>query len=77
MLGVYVARHLGFKKIVIAGIPMHMDFEHYHKGGKWKECKLYQIVWDKDASLRADVRSMSGWTQEKLGPFTLEWLQQQ
>lgn len=74
LLAVYVARHLGYKKIVLAGIPMHRDFEHYHTPGAWTECKLYRIMWERDASLLADVRSMSGWTMEHLGSPTEEWL---
>jgi len=76
LLAVYVARKLGYKKIVLAGIPMHQQFEHYHTPGTWRECHFYQVVWEHDKSLTEfdDVRSLSGWTKERYGEPTLEWL---
>lgn len=74
LLAVYVARHLGYNKIVLCGIPMTAEGQHYHTSGAWKECKLYRIVWEKNPTLKDDVRSFSGWTQEKFGMPTETWL---
>lgn len=73
LLAVYVARALFCKKIVLAGIPMAPEFEHYHTPGAWKEYKLYKLVWEHDKSLLQDVRSMSGWTREAFGAPTKKW----
>src|SRR5690606_12765406 len=56
LLAVYVARYLNCTKIVLAGIPMTIKGEHYHTAGNWKECKLYRVVWEANASLKTDVR---------------------
>lgn len=74
LLAVYVARYLNCDKIVLAGIPLTVDGEHYHTPGHWKECKLYRVIWEADASLLNDVRSMSGWTKERFGQVTPDWL---
>lgn len=74
LLAIYVARYLKFERIVLAGIPMSRDQEHYHKPGWWKECNLYRVVWENNGSLKEDCRSMSGWTRAKFGEPTKEWL---
>lgn len=74
LLAIHVARFLGCEKIVLCGIPMTPNGEHYHTAGLWKECKLYRVVWEKNPTLKEDVRSFSGWTRLTLGPPTKEWL---
>lgn len=74
LLAIHVARYLNFSKIVLAGVPMEAEGEHYHTPGKWKECKLYRIVWEADKSLKHDVRSFSGWTRDTYGVPTADWL---
>lgn len=73
LLAIYVARHLGFNKIVLAGIPMTQEGEHYHTSGKWRECRLYRVVWENESTEKDDVRSLSGWTREKFGEPTIDW----
>lgn len=74
LLAIYVARHLGCNKIVLAGIPMTISGEHYHTPGRWKECNLYRIVWKANASLKTDVRSFGGWTRDNYGEPSRSWL---
>ncbi len=74
LLAVYVARKLGCDRIVLAGVPMTLQGEHFHTPGWWKEYHLYKVVWDANASLKTDVRSMSGWTMEKFGEPTPSWV---
>jgi len=73
MLAVFVARYLGYKS-VLAGIPMTVVGAHYHNTRPWAECLHYRIVWERNESIRHDVRSMSGWTREWLGFPDEEWL---
>lgn len=73
LLAIYVARKLGATKIVLAGIPMESNAEHYHTSGNWKECRLYRKIWEADTSLKIDVRSVSGWTKNFLGVPTIDW----
>lgn len=77
LLAVYVARHLGCNKIVLAGIPMSIKGEHFHTPGLWKECRLYRVVWEANASLKTDVRAFSGWTGGTYGPPTRDWLEEE
>lgn len=75
LLAIFAARYMQFDRIALAGIPMQREEEHFHKPGWWKECNLYRTVWENNASLRSgDVRSFSGWTRDKFGEPTVEWL---
>lgn len=74
LLAIYVARYLQFDRKVLAGVPMTREQEHFHKAGWWKECNLYRVVWENNASLKEDVRSLSGWTKDRFGEPTVDWL---
>lgn len=75
LLAVYVAKKLGFERIVLAGIPMHANNAHFFDNRQWRECRLYQVVWEADPSLRdGSVRSLSGWTKEQFGYPDVFWL---
>jgi hypothetical protein len=74
LLAIYVARYLGYDKKVLAGIPMSPEMGHFFDERDWKECKLYRVVWEHNATLREDVRSMSGWTMQTFGFPEWDWL---
>lgn len=75
LLAIHVALKLGYEKIVLAGIPMEANANHFFNTASWRECRLYQVVWEKDPFLRDDkVRSLSGWTMREFGKPTPEWL---
>lgn len=62
-------------KIVLAGIPLDPEREHFDKPGIWTDGKNYRKTWERNKPLFQDkVRSMSGWTAELLGMPTEEWL---
>ncbi|MCK9362135.1 MAG: hypothetical protein M0P74_00810 [Syntrophales bacterium] len=65
MLGLKVALRLGYRKIVLAGVPI--DEGRY---------AAFQVGWCWIADLLrcCPVRSMSGFTRELLGPYTEDWL---
>lgn len=60
LLAVSVARYLGYQKLILAGVPLELD--------------NYRHVWERNTSLKTDIRSFSGWTAEHFGRPTTEWL---
>lgn len=76
MLGVQVALHpeVDIDKVILCGIPM-MPSKRYDVNTEWREALAHRDAWNKYLPQMKDrVRSMSGWTQELLGPVTEEWL---
>ena len=81
LLCVRVAEHLGAERIVLAGVPLvgmrHIDGESRGtiEGRAWEEAEKYRPAWlaERTTTL-ANVRSMSGWTREILGPPDAAWL---
>jgi hypothetical protein len=71
LLAVLAAKELGFEKVVLCGCPMigtSTSFINY-------DYAKFQDGWDARFDEIKDVaRSMSGWTKEKLGAPTKEWL---
>lgn len=65
MLGLKVGLRLGYRKIVLTGVPM--DAGHYaHFQVGWR--------WIADLLKCCPVRSMSGFTRELLGGYSEAWL---
>lgn len=79
LLGAFVALQVADRG-VLAGIPMNPGMRHYHnrKGGKaWGEARIYTPHWEHNLHFLTDrIKSMSGWTREKLGAPTKEWVLQ-
>lgn len=67
-----------YEKIVIAGIPMTRDGQHFdaeRRGKPWSTYDSFTGAWlEQMPRLQGRVKSMSGWTLEKLGAPTPEWL---
>jgi hypothetical protein len=75
MLCVAVALELGCTRIVLAGVPMDKMAGHYDNRKPWMEARQYWPAWERAIPKFAGrVRSMSGWTRDKLGEPTKEWL---
>lgn len=75
MLCITVAMHLGFDKIVLAGVPMTKAAKHYDDPKPWHEARQYHNVWNRHApKLQGRVKSLSGWTRELLGEPTESWI---
>jgi hypothetical protein len=65
MLGLKAGLRLGYRKIILAGVPI--DEGHYaHFQVGW--------LWIVDLLVHCPVRSMSGYTRHLLGKYTEEWL---
>lgn len=76
LLGVQVGLQpeVGLDKLILCGIPMTAS-KRYDIDTPWKEALAYRASWKQFYPQMKDrVRSMSGWTQELLGPVTKEWL---
>lgn len=75
LLCVAVAVHLGFERILLAGIPMVKTMRHYDDGQPWMEARQYWPAWERRVpQMRGRVKSFSGWTRELLGEPTGDWL---
>lgn len=76
--GLYAVRaaiDYGYKRNVLAGIPMQENAGHFVRGKAWAECEVYAPCWHKaKARLEPYVRSMSGMTRQLFGEPTREWL---
>jgi hypothetical protein len=75
LLGTMCARIAGADRIVLCGIPMDPEREHFHKPGAWAEALKYRKAWqDALGEIQHSVRSMSGWTAQLLGNPSEDWL---
>lgn len=77
MFGILVGIGLGYKKIILAGVPLTRS------GHFWNptiqigfDKKGIRLSWEKTSEqvFEDRVRSLSGWTKELLGEPTEEWL---
>lgn len=74
-LGVDIAQLIGATHIVLCGIPLSPEAEHYDKPGSWEAGKTYREQWLNEHPIFKPVtRSMSGWTRDLLGEPTEKWL---
>ncbi len=76
LFAVKIARELGFVKIVLCGVPMTVEATHIKRGEPWNAAHGFRRAWMKQRhTIKAHIRSMSGWTAEQFGVPTEEWLQ--
>lgn len=65
----------GYDRIVLCGVPMQPEGEHFFSSEPWKDAEKYHKAWSNHVlDLIPRVRSMSGWTMGLLGKPTLSWL---
>lgn len=75
LLCVKIARELGYTHIILVGIPMTIEGEHFARGQRWNAAPGFRKGWARvQGALRPFVRSMSGWTMEHFGLPDAEWL---
>lgn len=75
LLAVTVALELGAERIVLCGVPLTKEGEHYDRPGLWRDAGNYRAGWVANASAMAGkVKSMGGWTAELLGEPGPVWL---
>ena len=64
----------GFTRVVLAGMPMSNQ-AHYFDDAPWGAVLQFLPAWENALERLAPyVRSFSGWTREKFGEPTREWL---
>lgn len=75
LLAVAVGLEVGVDHMVLCGIPLTPEGEHYNKPGRWTDAGNYRRGWLTHKHLMGNhVRSMSGWTRQQFGAPTQEWL---
>jgi hypothetical protein len=72
---VKIARELGFVHIVVCGVHMNVESDHFVRKMAWNAALAFRRGWTAHANeLRPYLRSMGGWTQQEFGAPTEEWL---
>jgi len=75
LLAVTVALELRCSHVLLCGVPLTRDGEHYDKGGPWIDASNYRRAWlSRVDEMRGIVRSMSGWTADTLGRPDADWI---
>jgi len=80
LLAVACARVRGYTHIILAGVPMEVMHGHFIRQRRWNDAHGFRRGWERvlapknPKTIVPYVRSMSGWTRERLGAPTAEWL---
>lgn len=75
LFAVKVGQEYGFNRIVLAGVPLEQREAHFFDNRPWTEVGKFRDAWKiAHPFIKDNVRSMSGWTRERLGLPTTEWL---
>jgi hypothetical protein len=70
-----IAREQGYTHIILCGVPMTVEAEHFVRHQRWNSAPGFVRGWVKhETALRPYVRSMSGWTQSVYGAPSVDWL---
>jgi hypothetical protein len=70
-----VARECGYTHIVLCGVPMTVEANHFVRQKPWNAAHGFRRGWSAHQhQLKHYVRSFNGWTQELFGAPTVEWL---
>ena len=70
-----VALDDGFDRVVLAGVPMETEANHFTRGKPWLQRDSFTIGFKQSVPYFAGrVRSMSGWSKEILGAPSPDWL---
>jgi hypothetical protein len=73
--GAKVALDDGFDRVVLAGIPMQADSNHFTRGKSWAQRDSFMPGFELAIPhMLGKVRSMSGLTRQRLGYPDAEWL---
>jgi hypothetical protein len=77
LLCVKVARELGFVHVLLCGVHMTVEGNHFVRQQPWNNALGFRKGWNAHyRELQPYVRSFGGWTQEKFGAPTEEWLRE-
>lgn len=77
--GLYMAQvalnRLGAAGAILCGVPMDADQPHIHWPGRWQDTGRYRPGFEAAKADGANIRSMSGWTEEIFGRPSAAWIQ--
>jgi hypothetical protein len=72
-----VAREIGFLHVLLCGVPMTIEANHFVRQQPWNHALGFRKGWNAHhRELVPYVRSYGGWTQERFGAPTEEWLRE-
>lgn len=72
---VKIAREQGFVHVLLCGVHMTVEGNHFVRGQPWMASHGFRRGWTaRLGHLRPYVRSYGGWTQQELGAPTEQWL---
>lgn len=70
-----VAREMGFVHILLCGVPMTVEADHFVRKQPWVNALGFQRGWAAHViEIKPYLRSYGGWTKELLGEPTEQWL---
>jgi hypothetical protein len=76
--GLYAAKVAlddGCDRVVLAGVPMQQDANHFTRGKPWLQVNAFTNGFERSVPhMQGKVRSMSGLTRDVLGRPTSDWL---
>jgi hypothetical protein len=76
LFAVKVAQLLGFERLVLCGIPLDKSFGKLDAGSKWVAADAFRQGFEQALPTIAQfTRSMSGYTERRLGRPTPQWLE--
>ena len=75
LFAVMIARKIGFKKIILCGVGMTTDGNHFVRHQRWNACAAFWHRWQQYIEeLKPVLRSMSGRTRDVFGAPDQEFL---
>lgn len=78
LLCLKIARELGYTHIILCGIPMTIEAQHFLRHRDWNAAQGFVRGWRRrEHKLKEFVRSLSGWTREVYGEPTEAWLREE
>ena len=74
LIATKIARELGFTHVLLCGVPMTVEADHFLRKAPWKAAYGFRKGWTVHSrEIRKYVRSFSGWTKDLFGAPTAEW----
>lgn len=75
LFAAFVAMERGYERIILCGVPMSVERNHFIRKVKWVACSAFWRAWiTHKKDIAPYVRSLSGQTAEMLGKPTPEFL---
>ncbi len=77
LFGVKIARELHYTHVVLCGVHMTLEGQHFLRKTDWTAYAGFRRSWVREMTqIKPYVRSFAGWTRTELGAVTSDWLQE-